>query len=186
MASRNCPILKHDVYFKICCPADYSAINPAVRRLSTELSIRHVVAIAVLMHALMGCCAHHGHAADSSCDQGCLHASSAEDGAATHTHDDGVCSTEEKDPTRTTGDEGRHDSDVPRDGCDGEQCNWLPSEAGLELADVPQPGLNAWVATSDFLIDLRVRQCHLEWRFANCGPPPLPVRTHLAKSVLLI
>jgi hypothetical protein len=127
---------------------------------------RVVVAATLVVHLMVGCCAHHAHASDSTAHSGTGH----EDAT---THGDCPC---DRDSDSDHGNHGSHD-------CQGNPCSFiLPSHLDNHPVDQPLPG---FVAT---LVDDQPSQAGLF--SGQCSTPLgwflLPVRLHLANQVLLI
>ena len=130
--------------------------------------IAAVIAATVLAHALLGCCSHTVHFAAAASTS---HYSTHDASHAHHHHDHDGAPPCEHGPSE--------DHDCPHD-----QCQWLTSTVGIDL-EFASPFHCSSVVNDDNSIQLAAVVTQSLTVLAE-SPPPLPVRSHLALSVLLI
>jgi hypothetical protein len=125
----------------------------------------------VLAHAVLGCCSHTVHFA--ACHERAAATSDHNTCEASHSHHHG---NDELPPCN-------HAPGEDRD-CRHSQCQWLASTVGIDLEFAsPFHGISI---VSDDASNLLVVIATQNLTTLAESPPPLPVRSHLALSVLLI
>ena len=134
--------------------------------------IASLIATSVLAHALLGCCSHTVHfAADHALPAAFSNHAVQKLAHAHHHHRHEGTSPCDHDP----GDE--HD-------CRHSQCQWLASTVGIDL-EFASP-FHALLTVSDDTSHQLAAVATLSVTAPAESPPPLPVRSHLALSVILI
>jgi hypothetical protein len=122
-----------------------------------------------LAHAILGCCAHSGHFG-SCCE--------ATEVAHTESHHDcGHHHSHEKSPAEHSCPDGDHQ-------CCHDSCQWVANSVHLDLGDFCPFAFVSFdsveVETDPYSLELRQRLSIAQ------SPPLLPVRSHLALSILLV
>lgn len=146
--------------------------------------IREILAIAVLVHALFGCCsgaAHCGQTSVESCPPlACSHSHELETVGATRSE---YAATRAASPAWRVScnhEDSRHCH------CNHMRCQWVEPECRFSTEDVG--GVSGDWAIQRLAVERpsEPRPCSTPWRPLLASIFALPVRAHLAKSVLLI
>lgn len=156
-----------------------------------ERPIRILVAIAVLTHALFGCCVHHAHGANCSGDSSCHVAALGAEHCSSSCNHRHPIEPDHQHPLEHTflemgcdGDD--NNSPVPQDTCDEGDCQWVVQKSNSEIINVLCDHVGCYLSLVDSIRRVDLPDYPAAQRFLFSSPCPLPVRAHLAKGVLLI
>ena len=168
---------------------DPPAVPLSPQRLRSR-AIRILLAMAVLTHALAGCCAHHRHAASADVDDACPPDDQRASVASRGDDHQGDCHhhpgrPEEGFPDDASRLAGRP-THPPHEACDGDPCRWVAPDASDSLADFVELPCNSLAIVVPSWVDGPLAGSQFQWRLSVATQRPLSVRAHLAKSVLLI
>lgn len=140
------------------------------RRMNTLVTL--ATSTAVLLHMLLGCCAHHAHAMDVT---KCVHQPAvASCHSAGHDHGEGSDGTAHDDSSKAPG--------VPGERCDGPQCSFIASFLKVALPDASTQLVAFEVAPSPESLSLTLAIC----REARQIPVDPPLRTRARLQIFLI
>lgn len=129
--------------------------------------------LSVFGHAVMGCCAHADH--DPACQAGSIDQFEHDSHESTHSHHH-ECDNPTAPCNHAPGEE--HD-------CHHANCHWLASSSSLDLS-ITSPFDNAVLVCDEFSQQVCVNLSRTLFSSNSQSPPRLPMRTHLALSILLI
>lgn len=131
--------------------------------------IASLTAVSVLLHVLLGCCAHHGHAQDRPAASACSHHGCSSDA---HAKGAPLAGSSENAPP----------SDEREEDCEQAECAF---SATIEKADTLAKATSGEWLLPAAALDGLARQLRGGYCVSRHDPPERPVRAHLLYGVLL-
>ncbi len=132
--------------------------------------VQIVTILAVLAHALFGCCSHHAHATHPVGKLSTLATPDLHDHSAPHRHDGTSCPDEE------------HSKGT---GCDAGQCAFACSASPTSGRLLQDRHFQTFLPIDSGSVDSRITDAAAVARSTG-GPCPLPARAHLLNQVFLL